>query len=119
MKNILISEDNRDLSNTLFRALTRFNFKVDVAFDGVQALDKLTNNKYDCVILDVMIPRINGFDVCKNMRVKGDHTPVLMLTAKAEDEDRAEGLAVGANIYMTKPFSLKELVDNIKELIEG
>lgn len=114
---LLLCEDERDLSFSIKRLLELSKYDVDQAFDGVQALQKLHTNHYDCVILDVMMPRMDGFQVLKMMRGEGDATPVIMLTAKAEIDDKVLGLDAGADDYLTKPFHTKELLARIRVLL--
>lgn len=114
---ILLCEDERDLSAAVKKMLTLSKYDVDQAFDGMQALEKMHTNSYDCVILDVMMPRLDGFQVLKMLRSEGDQTPVLMLTARAEIDDKVLGLDSGADDYMTKPFHMKELLARIRVLL--
>ena len=110
---LLLVEDERELSSAIKRVLQINKYEVDTAFDGVEALEYLMYGDYDGVILDVMMPKLDGIGVVKKMREKNDNTPVLMLTAKAEIDDRVLGLDSGADDYLTKPFSIKELLARI------
>ena len=113
---LLLAEDERELSSALCRLLKLNKYEVDAVYDGEAATDALENNRYDGVVLDVMMPKKNGIEVAKEMRAKGDNTPVLMLTAKAELDDKVEGLDAGADDYLTKPFAVKELLARIRAI---
>ena len=114
---ILLVEDERELSATLKKVLEYSNYDVICAFDGIEALDYLKVSKFDAVILDVMMPKLNGFEVVKQLRKTGDSTPVLMLTARSELDDKVLGLDSGADDYLTKPFQIKELLARIRSII--
>lgn len=114
---LLIAEDERDLAKAIKRVLEYSKYSVDVAYDGVQAMDKFYENDYDLIILDVMMPRMNGFEVVKKIREAGSSVPVLMLTARAEVDDKVLGLDSGADDYLTKPFQIKELNARIRALL--
>ena len=111
---ILLAEDERSLSRALVAILTRNNYAVDAVYDGDEALAYARNGDYDCVVLDVMMPKKDGFEVLKAIREKGLTVPVLMLTARSEIDDKVEGLDLGANDYLTKPFDTKELLARIR-----
>jgi len=113
---ILIVEDEKNISNAVKRVLERSNYTVDCVFDGEEALDFIRYTQYDCVILDVMIPKINGIDVVKTLRAEENNVPILMVTAKTQIDDKVLGLDAGADDYLTKPFSLKELQARIRSL---
>ena len=113
---ILLCEDERDLSAAVKKVLELSHYEVDQAFDGVQCLEKVHENHYDLIILDVMMPRIDGFRALKMLRQEGNFTRVLMLTARAEIDDKVLGLDSGADDYMTKPFQVKELLARIRAL---
>lgn len=117
---LLLVEDDKELSSAIVRILKLNNFNVDTAYDGIEALDILESapkdNGYDAVILDVMMPRLDGIGVVKKMRERGDNTPTIMLTAKSETDDKVAGLDSGADDYLTKPFSSKELIARIRAL---
>ena len=113
---LLFCEDERDLSNAIKRLLEINKYAVDVAYDGVQALERAHTNHYDAIILDVMMPRMDGFQVLKILRSEGDQTPILMLTARAEIDDKVLGLDSGADDYLTKPFQIKELLARLRVL---
>ena len=111
--NILIIEDNRDLVQVLTEGFNELEFSVDSAFDGIEGLSKIHNNNYDCIVLDIMLPEMDGFELIKKMREEGKDTPVIMLTAKDSIEDRVEGLNRGADDYLVKPFDFRELVARV------
>lgn len=113
---LLLAEDERDLSNAVSRVLRLYKYDVDQAFDGQQALDMLSDTSYDLLILDVMMPKKNGFEVLKEIRDGKSNIPVLVLTAKSELDDKLEGFDAGADDYLTKPFQIKELLARIKAL---
>ena len=114
---ILLAEDEKELSKALCTLLKYNNFSVDAVYNGEDALDYLDSNIYDCLILDIMMPKLDGISVLKAIREKGNNIPVLMLTAKSEIDDKCLGLDLGADDYLTKPFSTKELLSRIKALI--
>ena len=113
---ILIAEDERELAKGLQFLLEKNMFTADVAWDGAQALEYFGNADYDVVVLDIMMPEVNGLEVLKTIRNRGSGVPVLMLTAKAEVEDRVAGLEAGADDYLPKPFSTREFIARVKAL---
>ena len=113
---LLYAEDEKSLAKAVSTILIRNNYSVDVVYDGLSALDYLATENYDGVILDVMMPKLDGIQVLKRMRETGDRTPVLLLTAKSEIDDRVSGLDSGANDYLTKPFDMKELLARIRAM---
>ena len=113
---LLYAEDEKSLARAVSTILVKNNYSVDVVYDGESALDYLATENYDGVILDVMMPKRDGFEVLRQMRARGDSTPVLLLTAKSEIDDRVEGLDSGANDYLTKPFDSKELLARIRAM---
>ena len=113
---LLYAEDETSLARAVSTILTRNNYAVDVVSDGESALDYLATGNYDGAILDVMMPKLDGIEVLRRMRARGDSTPVLLLTAKAEIDDRVAGLDSGANDYLTKPFDMKELLARIRAM---
>lgn len=113
---LLLAEDEKELSKALCAILKHNNYSVDAVFNGQDALDYGLCENYDGIILDIMMPKMNGLDVLKELREKGISTPVLMLTAKAEVEDRILGLDLGADDYLTKPFSMGELLARIRAI---
>lgn len=113
---LLYAEDEKSLARAVSAILTKNNYSVDVVYDGLSALDYLETENYDGAILDVMMPKLDGIQVLRRMRARGDRTPVLLLTAKSEIDDRVEGLDSGANDYLTKPFDMKELLARIRAM---
>ena len=111
---VLIAEDTADLNRVVTVMLQKFGYEVDSVYDGADALEQLERNGYDAVILDIMMPKMDGITALKNMRSRGINIPVLMLTAKAEVDDRVEGLDAGADDYLVKPFSFDELMARIR-----
>ena len=116
---LLFAEDEKSLSRAVCAILKKNNYSVDAVFNGADALDYLATENYDGVILDVMMPKVDGFTVLKRMREAGNKTPVLMLTARSEIDDKVEGLDAGANDYLTKPFSSRELLARLRALTRG
>lgn len=113
---LLLAEDEPALSKALTAILERNNYSVDTAFDGQEALDFLESDNYDGVILDIMMPKVDGIEVLKRIREKGSTIPVLLLTAKSEIDDKVAGLDAGANDYLTKPFNSRELLARIRAM---
>jgi two-component system copper resistance phosphate regulon response regulator CusR len=114
---ILIVEDERKIADAIARALELQSYAVDVAYDGAIGLDLALGEEFDLIILDVMLPGIDGLVVCKKIRNQGIHTPILMLTAKGQTSDKVRGLDIGADDYMVKPFSFEELFARVRALI--
>ena len=116
---ILIADDEPNILISLEFLMKREGYDVKLARDGQEALDAIIQHRPALVLLDVMMPKKSGFDVCQEVRARDDvgRTPILMLTARGRDTDVAKGLELGANAYMTKPFSTKELVEKVKELL--
>ena len=114
---ILVAEDEKDLNRLLSTRLKAEHYSVDSCFDGQEALDYLEGAPYDAVVLDIMMPVLDGLSVLKTMRQKGSQTPVLLLTAKDSVEDRVRGLDAGANDYLVKPFAFEELLARIRVLL--
>jgi two-component system response regulator MprA len=117
MAKVLVVEDEHDLSGPIRDWLTREQHLVELADNGIEAIEKLSVYKFDIIVLDLMIPGLNGMEVCKRFRAKGGATPILMLTAKSAIEDKEAGLDAGADDYLTKPFHLKELSARIRALL--
>ncbi|MBR6879915.1 MAG: response regulator transcription factor [Clostridiales bacterium] len=113
---ILLAEDEKSLSRALTAILTRNSFSVDEVYDGEEAVSYIMTGDYDCVILDVMMPKKDGFEVLKSIRAKGITVPVLMLTARSHVDDKVQGLDLGANDYLTKPFDSRELLARIRAI---
>ena len=114
---ILIAEDERDLNEILEEKLTSEGYGVDVCYDGIQAMEYLQSAEYDAVLLDVMMPGKDGFQVLREMRACGIKSPVLFLTARDSIEDRVQGLDLGADDYLTKPFAFRELMARVRAMI--
>ena len=113
---LLIVEDERKLARLLRGLLEDENHTVELAYDGEEGLEFVRGGEYDLIILDVMLPRIDGLEVCRRIRAKRIHTPILMLTARTSIEDRVAGLDAGADDYLTKPFAFAELLARIRAL---
>jgi len=117
MPHILVVDDEPAVRRALERALRLDKYEVELAIDGEEALDRLAEQPADAVILDVMMPGVDGLEVCRRMRAAGDKTPVLMLTARDAIDDRVLGLDVGADDYLVKPFALRELQARLRALL--
>lgn len=113
---ILFAEDERDLNDIITKKLTSQGYSVDSVYDGEEAMDILSYTDYDAVILDIMMPKADGFAVLRALRSKGKNTPVLFLTARDSVQDRVAGLDSGANDYLVKPFSVEELLARIRAM---
>lgn len=114
---ILIAEDTKDLNHAVSVLLTREGYDVDQAYDGQEALDFCLNTGYDAIILDIMMPKMDGITVLTKIRERHILTPVMMLTAKADIDDRVAGLDAGADDYLPKPFAMKELLARVRALL--
>ncbi len=114
---ILIIEDEKKLVDILKRALKNERYSVDVAYDGEEGLEKAMKNNYSMIILDIMLPKKDGFTVCKELREHQIFTPIIMLTARGSTEDRVNGLDLGADDYLLKPFGIKELFARIRAVL--
>ena len=114
---LLYAEDERSMSEAVVDILTYHKYTVDAVYDGEEALDYAEAGDYDGIILDIMMPRMSGLEVLKKLRASGDNTPVLLLTAKTEIEDRIEGLDLGADDYLPKPFAMGELLARIRAML--
>jgi len=119
MARVLVVDDEPAVRRALERALRLERYDVELAGDGEEALDLLAKSPPDAVILDIGMPRLDGLEVCRRMRQAGDRTPVLMLTARDAIDDRVEGLDVGADDYLVKPFALRELQARLRALLLG
>ena len=117
IKNILLIEDNEDIARLVMVNLRSKQMQVDHAGDGATGLDSALTGKYDLLILDLMLPEIDGLDICRILRREKVYTPVLMLTARTSELDRVLGLEVGADDYLTKPFSVPELVARVNAIL--
>lgn len=113
---ILLCEDETELSSALVAILKHNKYSVEAVYDGAEALDYLSCDNFDAVILDIMMPKVDGLTVLKTIREQGNNIPVLMLTAKAQIDDKVVGLDLGANDYLTKPFETKELLARIRAM---
>lgn len=113
---LLLAEDEKSLSKAIVAILERNNYSVDAVYDGLEALEYLDSDTYDGLILDVMMPKMDGITVLKKIREKGSNIPVLILTAKSEIDDKVLGLDSGANDYLTKPFNTHELLARIRAM---
>ena len=117
MARILIVEDELQMREGLKDNLEFEGYEVDLAEDGAQCVTMVEKNDYNLILLDVMLPKLSGFDVCKQLRERGFSRPIIMLTAKGEEIDKVLGLELGADDYITKPFSLRELLARIKAVL--
>ncbi len=117
MKKILIIEDEDSIRMALEDDFRLENYVVEVASDGLEGLAKAANPETDLIILDIMLPGMNGYDICKKLRSQGIRTPIIMLTAKGQEIDRVLGLEIGADDYVTKPFSPRELQARVKAVL--
>ena len=113
---LLLAEDERILSDALVEVLTHNNYSVDAVYNGQDAIDYLLAGNYDAAILDIMMPKKDGISVLKELRGAGYATPVIMLTAKSQIEDKIEGLDSGADDYLTKPFAMAELLARVRAI---
>jgi DNA-binding response OmpR family regulator len=113
---ILIIEDARDIAHLVELHLRDANYQVETAFDGTSGLEKALHTHYDLIILDLMLPGIDGLEICRRLRAQPQYTLILMLTSKGTELDRVLGLEIGADDYLTKPFSIRELLARVKSL---
>lgn len=118
MKNILLVEDEENLHEAIKLNLDIEGYNITSAFQGKEAIVKSKEKKFDLIILDVMLPDVNGFDICETIRLNDELTPILFLTAKSDSEDKIKGLSIGGDDYLTKPFNIEELLLRIKLLIK-
>lgn len=114
---VLIIEDEHKIANLIKQGLEQEHFVVDVAYDGTKGFDLASSEYYDLIILDRLLPEMDGLVICKKLREQNNHTAILMLTAKSQIMDRVEGLNSGADDYLTKPFAFEELLARIKALV--
>jgi len=117
MPRILIVEDEPEMQRGLKDNLEFEGYEIEIASDGVTGLQKITEHTYDLVILDIMLPKMSGLDVCKRTREQGVKTPIIMLTARGEEIDKVLGLELGADDYITKPFGVRELLARVKAVL--
>ena len=113
---VLVVEDEHKIANSIKKGLELENFVADVAFDGTGGFDMASSGDYDVIILDLMLPGMDGMEICKELRIGGAHTPILMLTAKSQIADKVKGLNAGADDYLAKPFAFEELLARVKAL---
>lgn len=113
---ILVIEDEHKIANSIKKGLEMEGFAVDLAFDGEEGLTLATSEPYDAIALDLFLPKLDGISLAKKLRSEGNHTPILMLTAKGQVEDRVEGLNSGADDYLPKPFAFEELLARIRAI---
>lgn len=116
MKKILVVDDEQSIVTLLEYNLAQADYEVDTALDGKVAYEKILNNPYSFIILDIMLPGMDGMDICRRVRQEGIDTPILMLTAKTDEYNKIVGLELGADDYMTKPFSPREVIARIKAI---
>ncbi|UCG66663.1 MAG: response regulator transcription factor [Deltaproteobacteria bacterium] len=115
-RRILVIEDNKDLAHLLEIHLRDLSYEVDVAFDGDKGIAMAEGGNYNLIILDLMLPGLDGLEICRRLRSRPSYTPILMLTAKSSELDRVLGLEMGADDYVTKPFSIRELMARVKAI---
>jgi DNA-binding response OmpR family regulator len=116
VRRILVVEDNRDIAGLLRQHLKDIDCDVEVCSDGNTALQRAMSEKFDLVILDLILPYVDGLEICRRLRAQPDYVPIMMLTAKSAEIDRVLGLEVGADDYLSKPFSIRELLARVKAL---
>lgn len=117
MEKILIIEDDKDISELLSIHLKDLDFKTVHSYDGKDGLLKALNNKYKLIVLDIRLPGMDGFEICKQLRMEQIQTPIIMLTSKSEEIDKVLGLEIGADDYITKPFSIREFIARVKVIL--
>ena len=116
MKNVLVIEDDKSIADLIEIHLKDMNCTVTKCFDGDDGLSKALKENYDLIVLDLMLPTLGGLEICKEIRKEDDYTPILMLTSKSEEIDKVIGLEVGADDYLTKPFSIREFIARVKAI---
>ena len=117
MQRLLIADDDNEIRELLEFDLSQSGYNVDTAKDGEEALHKALTENYDLILLDVMMPKMNGFDVCKNIRLSKPNIPILMLTAKGTITDKTQGFDMGADDYIVKPFDIQEVLLRVRALV--
>ena len=117
MDKVLIIEDDKDISQLISIHLTDMNFETDQSYDGKEGLLKVLNNNYKIIILDIRLPGIDGIEICRKIRQEKIQTPILMVTSKSEEIDKILGLEIGADDYITKPFSIRELIARVRAVL--
>ena len=121
-RNILVIEDNKDLARLLELHLRDLFYEVDLAYDGITGFAQAEGKHYDLIILDIMLPGLDGLEICRRLRSGSTYIPILMLTSKSSELDRVLGLEIGADDYVVKPFSIRELLARVKAIfrrVEG
>jgi len=113
---ILVVEDEHKIANSIKKGLEQEVYAVDVSYDGLEGFDLATSEEYDVIILDLMLPGMDGIEICKKLREEKNHTPILILTAKGQLQDKVSGLNSGADDYLVKPFAFEELLARIRAL---
>ena len=113
---ILVVEDSHKIAGSIKKGLEQESYAVDLAYDGQEGLNLASTEEYDVIILDIMLPKMDGIEVCKSLREQRIHTPILMLTAKGLTSDKVAGLDAGADDYLTKPFAFEELLARVRAL---
>jgi DNA-binding response OmpR family regulator len=114
---VLVVEDEHQIANAIKKGLEQESFAVDVAYDGTEGYDLASTEDYDVIVLDLLLPGIDGMEICRKLRADKIHTPILILTAKGQLEDKVEGLNAGADDYLVKPFAFEELLARIRAMI--
>ncbi len=114
---VLVIEDEHKIANSIKKGLEQEAFAVDVAYDGEYGYDLAVTEDYDVIVLDLMLPKLSGLEICRRLRQEGVHTPILILTAKGQVQEKVEGLNAGADDYLVKPFSFVELLARVRALI--
>ena len=114
---ILVIEDEHKIANSIKRGFEKETWATDVAYDGEEGYDLASTEDYDVIVLDLMLPKMPGIEICKKLRKAGNHTPILMLTARGAVGDRVEGLNSGADDYLVKPFAFEELLARVRALV--
>lgn len=114
---LLVVEDEHKIANSIKRGFEQETWAADVAYDGEEGFDLASTEDYDAIVLDLMLPKISGIEICKKLRKAGNHTPILMLTARGAVGDRVEGLNSGADDYLVKPFAFEELLARVRALV--
>ena len=117
MEKVLIIEDDKDIADLIAIHIADLGFEIDKAFDGKEGLLKALNNVYKIILLDIRLPGLDGMEICKKIRQEKNRTPILMVTSKSEEIDKIIGLEIGADDYITKPFSIRELIARVKAIL--
>jgi len=117
MEKVLIIEDDKDIADLIAIHIADLGFEIDKTFDGKEGLLKALNNVYKIILLDIRLPGLDGMEICKKIRQEKNRTPILMVTSKSEEIDKIIGLEIGADDYITKPFSIRELIARVKAIL--